>query len=108
MGEFLIIVGVLIGIWWLIYNTLQTRRRKELMEKYGDEEIVDMIMTKMMWQGQTEGQLLDSLGAPSAVDQNVLKTKTKETWKYHPTGRNRYNLRVIVENGTVVGWKQNG
>jgi hypothetical protein len=46
------------------------------------------------------------LGNPLDVDQKVLKTKKKEVWKYQPKGANRYALRVILENGLVVGWEQ--
>ena len=53
-------------------------------------------------------QLLDSIGRPIDRDQRVLKTKTKETWKYHPSGRNRYRLRVMLEDDVVVGWEKKG
>jgi hypothetical protein len=58
----------------------------------------------MFWQGQTQEQLLDSLGRPADTDTKVLKTKTKEIWKYNRVGKNRFGLRVTVENGVVVGW----
>ena len=76
------------------------------MEKYGDAELVDRLMRKMFWQGQSEGQLIDSLGRPLDIDQKVLKTKTKEVWKYNRTGKGRYALRITLENGEVVGWDQ--
>jgi hypothetical protein len=82
------------------------KRREALMAKYGDANIVDMIMRRMFWVGQTEQQLVDSLGRPNDVDQRVLRSKVKETWKYHETGRNRFGLRITVENGFVVGWDQ--
>ena len=63
-------------------------------------------MKKHFWQGQTEEQLLDSLGKPKDIDQKVLKTKTKEIWKYNETGKNRYALKITLENGKVVGWDQ--
>ncbi|NNC68303.1 MAG: hypothetical protein HKN83_09745 [Gammaproteobacteria bacterium] len=40
------------------------------------------------------------------IDQKVLKTKTKEVWKYFPSGRRRYGLRVKQVNGEVVGWDE--
>jgi len=81
-------------------------RRESLMRKYGDSDIVAKIMKGRFWQGQTEEQLLDSLGKPLNVEQKVLKNKTKETWKYNKTGKNRYALKVILENDKVVGWDQ--
>jgi len=74
------------------------------MKKYGDEGLVDKLMEGLFWQGQTEDQLKDSLGEPADVDQKVLKTKTKEIWKYYESGKNRYDLKVTIENGEVVGW----
>lgn len=101
--------------WWLLiiigsmvaYDSYKTKlKRERLMEKYRDEQLVDKLMQRMFWQGQSEEQLIDSLGKPLDVDQKVLKTKTKEVWKYNETGKNRYGLRVILEDGKVVGWDQ--
>jgi len=75
-----------------------------LRDKYQDEGIVQNIYVGYFWQGQTAEQLKDSLGPPAAVDNKLLKTKTREVWKYQPTGRNRYALRVTVEDGYVTGW----
>lgn len=74
------------------------------MEKYNDAELVERIMNENFWQGQTQGQLIDSLGKPAEVSEQILKTKTKETWKYQKTGTNRYALKIIIEDGVVVGW----
>ena len=99
--------------WWVILIVVGTAvwghyqnkwKRERLMEKYGDATLVDNLMQGMFWQGQTEEQLLDSLGKPLDIDHKVLKTKTKETWKYQETGKNRYALKIIIENGLVVGW----
>jgi len=79
-------------------------RRAELMTKYNDETIVDNIMNGRIFTGETAEMLTDSLGEPVAKDQQVLKTKIKETWKYRPAGRNQYGLRIMLENDVVVGW----
>ena len=101
--------------WWAIIICMiigaavfyrQKWKRERLMAKYGDEALVEKLMNGMYWQGQTEGQLLDSLGRPLDIDQKVLKTKTKEVWKYEETGKNRYALKIILEHGEVVGWDQ--
>jgi uncharacterized membrane protein len=65
-----------------------------------------MIMAGTMWQGQSEEQLTETLGRPEDIDSRIMKTKHREVWKYHPAGKNRYRLRVTLENGTVVGWDQ--
>ncbi|MFT8276128.1 DUF2845 domain-containing protein [Kerstersia gyiorum] len=110
--ELIIFLAVIAVIWALVANSINKRkiaeRRAQLMGKYGDIGIVDRIMGRMMWQGQTEEQLRDSLGAPADVDQRVMKSKVRETWKYHRQGKNRYSLRVTLENGLVVGWDQKG
>ena len=79
-------------------------RRAELLGKYGDSDIVEQIMSGLYWQGQSAEQLRDSLGHPADIDERVLKKTLRQTWKYQPTGRNRYALRITLENGTVVGW----
>lgn len=99
----IVVIAVVVGA-----SYFEEQRRKTLLAKYGDRKIVNMIMNRTMWQGQTEEQLRDALGDPAAMDTSVLKTKTKDVWKYHREGQNRYALRVIVENGLVVGWKQKG
>ena len=73
-----------------------------LMAKYGNANIVDKLMQRMFWQGQSAEQLVDSLGRPMDIDQKVLKTKTKEIWKYNRTGKGRYALRITLEDGEVV------
>lgn len=81
-------------------------RAKRLLIQYGDPKVVRRIMEKTYWQGQTRDQLLEALGQPAAVDEEVLKSKTKETWKYGPRGRRRYGLKIHLENDVVVGWEQ--
>lgn len=104
-------VVVLIGIFILlgIYasNKREKERRIELLTKYlGDIEAVDNIMNQRVWEGQTAEQLVDSLGRPVEVDEKVLKTKTKEIWKYNQTGKGRFALRVTLENNEVTGWEK--
>jgi hypothetical protein len=89
----------------LEYERRLRARRRELMTKYGNDEIVEAIINKQLWQGATPEQIVDSWGYPDDVDRSVFKNKTKETWKYGQTGVNRYRQRVFVENDRVVGWK---
>ncbi len=74
------------------------------MTKYGDADLVESLMSRRFWQGQTSEQLVDSLGEPSDLDRKVLKSKTKETWKYHEVRKNQFSLRIFVENDLVTGW----
>jgi membrane protein implicated in regulation of membrane protease activity len=81
-------------------------RKIALLEKYKDEEIVANIIERRLWVGQTREQLVDSFGAPHDIDERVLKTKKKETWKYGHKGANRYEYRVTLESDHVVGWDE--
>ncbi len=99
--------------WWLaivlvifIALSAMLARRMRLTLKYKDEQLVEDLLDETFWQGQTEEQLRDSLGEPLDIDQKVLKTKTKEIWKYQQTGKNRYALKITLENGVVVAWDQ--
>jgi len=81
-------------------------RKKKLMLRYDDEYIVDQILKKKFWQGQTPAQLVDSIGHPADIETKVLKTKSREIWKYGKTGKGRYSLRITLEDDGVVGWEK--
>ncbi len=99
--------------WWLVIVlalfallSVLLARRMQLTMKYKDEELVENLLQERFWRGQTAEQLRDSLGEPLDIDQKVLKTKVKEVWKYEQTGKNRYGLKIKLDNGVVVGWDQ--
>ena len=76
----LILLGTgIVGYIWYKSNKRKERLRY-LMDKYQNASVVDKIMSGYIWQRQTSEQLRDSIGAPAAVDNQVLKTKTKEIW----------------------------
>ena len=107
-AAFFVIAVVLVIALFFFVNAANARakekRRAALMLKYRDAALVESIMGKMLWQGQTEEMLLDSMGQPEDVDRKVLKTKSKEVWKYGRVGQNRFRTRVTLENRQVVGW----
>lgn len=99
--------------WWLVimllvfaFLTYVMRKRIRLMMKYKDDDLVESLIDETFWRGQTAAQLMDSLGEPLDVDQKVMKTKVREVWKYEQTGKNRYGLKITLEDGLVVGWDQ--
>lgn len=100
-----ILVAVIILISILYRYDKKQKRLAYLRGKY-PEDIVQKILGGFFWQGQTEEQLEDALGRPAAVDHKLLKTIRREVWKYHQQGKNRYQLRITVENGHVSGWDQ--
>lgn len=98
-------VAVLLAI--VSYKARQRAvRLAHLRGKYGNEEIVQAIIHRKFWQGQTSDQLLESLGNPKDVDHKLLATRKREVWKYNQSGVNRYRLRVTLDNDIVAGWDQ--
>lgn len=103
---FLIFILIIIAFFILTSYSSKKAREKRIYQKYGHTEIAENIIKKVIWVGETSDQLLDSLGRPCDIDENVLKTKKKETWKYCRKSTNRFGLKIIVENGFVVGWDE--
>jgi len=97
-----VLVACILLVWGYKYSQKQ-KRLADLRAKYSDEDTVQKIYAGYFWEGQTEEQLRDALGQPDAVDNKLLKTMTREIWKYHPSGVNRYRLRITVDNGRVAG-----
>src|ERR1700683_2634784 len=100
-----LLYGVLLMGAFLLFKLVRyLNRRKYLIAKYG-RDVGLRILSRSIWQGMTSEQLEDSWGSPADIDHTVYKTKTKETWKYNRTGKNRFKDRVFLEGGIVVGWK---
>lgn len=105
-GSLIMLAALVIGlIIWLYISNIK-KRREMLLNKYQDPKLVEALMARRIWQGQTAEQVLDSLGSPHDVDQKLLKTKKKEVWKYNHQGANRYGLRITLDDDQVVGWDQ--
>lgn len=104
----IIIIAIVAFHLLLAYGNYITEkeRKSRIYQKYGHTNIAEKIIKKITWVGETREQLLESFGQPLDIDENVLKTKKKEIWKYYQKGTNRYGLRVIVENGIVIGWDE--
>ncbi len=98
---FMIVIAFFV---WLAYKMNCKQKRENLLKKYGDINIVEKIMKKMVWQGQLECELIDSIGRPACIDEKVYKSEIKKTYKYKKSGKRIFLLRVNVENGMVVGW----
>lgn len=101
----IVLILVLIALVFIFSRIASAKKRERLLlEKYKDTQIVEKILARCFWQGQSSEQLLDSLGQPEDIDQKIMKTKNRETWKYNPRGTNRYGLRITLDNDVVVGW----
>lgn len=103
----LVVVAVIIGL-ILVSRANNRRKRIEALRRKYPEEIVQRILGGQIWQGQTEEQLIDTIGSPAEVDTKVLKTMRREIWKYGRVSSKRFRLRITVENGMVAGWDQKG
>ncbi len=100
------IVAIAGGIAWR--HRRRGRRRLALLRKYGDPAVVECIMSRTVWKGETAEQLLESVGKPAAVDEETLRSARRQVWKYRRIGRHRYGQRVILDDGVVVGWRTKG
>lgn len=99
---------ILLAIAAIICHKIIRRKRRIqlLLDKYGNEEIVQRIMNRHFWQGQTAAQLLDSVGNPMSIDRKAMATRNREVWKYNSIGKNRYGLRITLDDDVVIGWDQ--
>ena len=99
---------ILLAIAAIICHKIIRRKRRIqlLLDKYGNEEIVQRIMNQHFWQGQTAAQLLDSIGNPMGIDRKAMATRKREVWKYNSIGKNRYGLRITLDDDVVIGWDQ--
>ena len=75
----IMVIGVAIFVWrsWRL-----KKRRLYLMEKYSDDLVVERILSKKIWQGMTDTQLIDSWGSPVERAHKIYKTKSTEIFKY--------------------------
>jgi hypothetical protein len=80
-------------------------RLSRLSARWGPE-IAQMIVQGQYWRKATAEMIIESLGAPANIREQVLKTKTKTTYCYHPLSAKRYALKIHFENGVVVGWDE--
>jgi len=80
-------------------------RRERLTQKFG-AAAAEKIERHEIWQGATVEMLVESRGTPAEVDERVMATKTKHVYKYDQFGKNRFRLRITIENGIVVGWEE--
>ena len=106
---FIAIIGIVILLQYKKYLAIKQAakdRKDRIYQKYGQTDIAEKIIKKTIWVGESSEQVRDSIGVPIDIDEKVLKTKRKETWKYYPKGTNRYGLKVFVENGFVYGWDE--
>ena len=67
------------------------------------QRIKQRIIEKIIWIGETAEELHNSLGLLVDISGKSLSRKSK-FWKLAQRGRNRFRLRITVEDGILVGW----
>ena len=107
-------VGILVLIFagWVVVKFVARRlkdraltlRKEQLITRFGPET-AQLIMDQQIFRGMTKEMLEESWGQPDDLDEELIRSKKKQTWKYNQVGTNRYKNRVYLENGVVVGWK---
>ena len=100
-----IIVVILLGLGVAGYLLVQKLRYARYFKKYGDDKAVRAILKHQYYEGQTAAQLIDALGKPKDIDEKSIKSKKRQIYKYNQTGKNRFALRITLENDVVVGWE---
>ena len=114
----LVFAGLVVVLVVARQNILDRRKKKELAQREAElaqykEELTDrfgpeyarLILDGDIQQGMTKEMLLESLGEPDDVDEEQVRSKIRQTWKYDQVGLNRYENRVHLENDVVVGYK---
>lgn len=82
----------------------RAKRRSDLESEYG-AEIAAQILAHDVWLGASEEMLFSSIGYPDQTDEKITSSKTRYTHKFCETGKGRYALRVVVDDGAVTGWE---
>jgi hypothetical protein len=89
-----------------VYKTIQNEIKKEsLTSKFKDElseEDLLLLIEGKYFIGMTENMLLDSIGQPDRLEEEVLKTKTKKTYIY---GNKSSGDILVFENGKLIKFK---
>lgn len=112
-----VVVMIAAGVGWIfVSRKIAAGKRLEAEERFAahcsrlaglyGEENVDLLLAGKPWIGCTLPMVVEMLGQPVSVDETVLRTKTKLTYKYRQFGQNRFGLRVFVENDVVAGWEE--
>ena len=83
----------------------QLARREEALTTRFGPETAHLIMDQQIFRGMTKEMLEASRGEPDDLEEERLRAKIKQTWKYNQAGVNRYKERIYLENHVVVGWK---
>lgn len=120
LGSIFIFIIIGLPVIGIVFLLLRDKKRKQnqaneaitrhqyLLDKFGDYDTVQRILDRNIGLGDSESFVLEAFGSPNSIDSEVLKTKTKYTWKYkkgNEIRRDQHNFQIKLENGIVVGWE---
>lgn len=91
-----------------ITQAIDINRRNYLMSVFKDIALVDRIMKRTYKIGDHQNVIVEILGNPEVIDEDLLKTKIKHVWKYYPIASNRYRLKLRFEDYCLMGWDDKG
>ncbi len=77
------------------------KKYDRIISKYGRDKGTQ-IFDKQFFLGMTKEELIDSTGEPTKIEQEVMKTKTKETWIY---GNKSSGDVFVFENELLARFK---
>ena len=89
---------------WERTDANRRARLGRLISRYNSVEIANRIVRREVWEGQTEKQLVDSLGPAAQVNRGAPGAGKREVWSYRGRCWGRRGLRVTVEDGMVTGF----
>jgi hypothetical protein len=86
----------------------QEKRKKNILEKYGDEIGLKLI-NEELWLGMNKEMILASQGKPDNIVEKVSRNKKREELFYgkHKNRRGsnwQYKFRIVLEDDEVVSW----
>lgn len=100
-----IIISIIIGM-CILTTIFQNIKRNELTKKYRNPQIVNNIMLKIIWLGETKEQLIDSFGKPANIKREIHKEYIKETYYYEEYRRNCYRIKIVLKNNKIISWQE--
>ncbi len=87
----------------------EKKRKNRLTELYG-EDIANRILKNEIWLDMSREMLIESIGQPEDVKENVSRDEIKEKWYYRGRITRQktkvYELEVRLSNNLVEGWKE--
>jgi hypothetical protein len=91
-----------------IFERQYNARFAEYIKVY-DEETSKKLANQEIWVGMSAKMLILVKGEPYEISSSVLKDKSKDIY-YYEKSKNRlgniaYKFEVILENNSVIGWK---